>query len=138
MITAVAAGVAHPVVAGLLGLGSAGLAGGVVAMTWSGHTRQIRLAEVLARRQVMPAPAAPTAVAEPAGPALDDEPDPAALGHEPAEPGHRRPAGPNGRGPAGPNGRGPTGPNGRGPSGREQTGTGGRGLTGPDEAARAP
>src|ERR1700761_739780 len=122
MIPAVGAGVGPPVVAGLLGLGSAGLAGGVVAMTWSVHTRQIRLAEVLARRQFMPAPAAPTAVAEAAGPALDGEPDPAALGHEPAEPGRRRSAGPNGRGPAGPNGRGPTGPNGRGPSGREQTG----------------
>src|ERR1700729_2003830 len=102
MITAVAAGAGHPVVAGLLGLGSAGLAGGVVAMTWSVHTRQIRLAEELARRQFMPAPAGPSAGAEPAEPALDDEPDPAALGHEPAGPGRRRSAGPNGRGPAGP------------------------------------
>ncbi len=60
MITAVAAGAGHPVVAGLLGLGSAGLAAGVVAMTWSVHARQIRLAEVLARRQfiaTVPAPA---------------------------------------------------------------------------------
>jgi hypothetical protein len=133
MITAVAAGVGHPVVAGLLGLGSAGLAGGVVAMTWSVHARQIRLAEVLARRQFMPAPA-PLPV-EPAEPALDDVPDPAALGHEPAEPGRRRPAGanghgPNGRGPAGPNERGPARQNGRGPAGGKQTG--------PDEAVRAP
>ena len=67
MITAVAAGAGHPVVAGLLGLGSAGLAAGVVAMTWSVHTRQIRLAEVLARRQFMAAPApAPVPPAEPA------------------------------------------------------------------------
>lgn len=59
MITAVAAGAGHPVVAGLLGLGSAGLAAGVVAMSWSVHARQIRLAEVLARRQFMvTAPAA--------------------------------------------------------------------------------
>src|ERR1700760_2752602 len=60
MIDAVAAGAGHPVVAGLLGLGSAGLAAGVVAMTWSVHARQIRLAEVLARRQFIssaPAPA---------------------------------------------------------------------------------
>ena len=64
MITAVAAGAGHPVVAGLLGLGSAGLASGVVAMTWSVHTRQIRLAEVLARRQFMGAPAAPPRPAE--------------------------------------------------------------------------
>jgi hypothetical protein len=124
MITAVAVGAGHPVVAGLLGLGSAGLAAGVVAMTWSVHARQIRLAEVLARRQFMPAPPAPAAApAEPAGPVLDDEPDPAALGHEPAGPGRRRPAGANGRGPGG---RGSAGPNGR----REQAG--------PDEAVLAP
>jgi hypothetical protein len=59
MITAVAAGAGHPVVAGLLGLGSAGLAAGVVAMTWSVHARQIRLAEVLARRQFIAAVPAP-------------------------------------------------------------------------------
>ena len=69
MITAVAAGAGHPVVAGLLGLGSAGLAAGVVAMTWSVHARQIRLAEVLARRQFIataqvPAPAAADPEAE--------------------------------------------------------------------------
>jgi hypothetical protein len=43
----------HPAVAGLLGLGTAGLAGGVVAMAWSVHARQIRLAEQLARRQFL-------------------------------------------------------------------------------------
>jgi hypothetical protein len=59
MIEAVAAGAGHPVVAGLLGLGSAGLAAAVVAMTWSVHTRQIRLAEVLARRQFIATPPAP-------------------------------------------------------------------------------
>jgi hypothetical protein len=59
MITAVAAGAGHPVVAGLLGLGSAGLAAGVVAMTWSVHARQIRLAEVLARRQFIATAPAP-------------------------------------------------------------------------------
>jgi hypothetical protein len=51
MLAAVAAGVSHPAVAGLLGLGAAGVAGGVVAMAWSVHARQIRLAEQLARRQ---------------------------------------------------------------------------------------
>jgi hypothetical protein len=51
MLAAVAAGAGHPAVAGLLGLGTAGLAGGVVAMAWSVHARQIRLAEQLARRQ---------------------------------------------------------------------------------------
>ena len=53
MIEALAAGASHPAVAGLLGLGSAGLAGGVVAMAWSVHVRQIRLAEQLARRQLV-------------------------------------------------------------------------------------
>src|ERR1700738_2160126 len=51
MLAAVAAGVGHPAVAGLLGLGAAGLAGAVVAMAWSVNVRQIRLAEQLARRQ---------------------------------------------------------------------------------------
>ena len=53
MLAAVAAGAAHPAVAGLLGLGAAGLAGAVVAMAWSVHARQIRLAEQLARRQLV-------------------------------------------------------------------------------------
>jgi hypothetical protein len=48
---AAAAGTSQPVLAGLLGLGAAGLAGAVVAMAWSVHARQIRLAELLARRQ---------------------------------------------------------------------------------------
>ena len=51
MLTAVAASASHPAVAGLLGLGTAGLAGVVVAMAWSVHARQIRLAELLVRRQ---------------------------------------------------------------------------------------
>jgi len=51
MLAALAAGAGHPVVAGLLGLGAAGLAVAVVAMAWSVHARQIRLAEQLARRQ---------------------------------------------------------------------------------------
>ncbi len=53
MLAAVAAGASHPAVAGLLGLGAAGLAGGVVVMAWSVHARQIRLAEQLARRQFL-------------------------------------------------------------------------------------
>jgi len=51
MLGAVTAGASHPAVAALLGLGAAGLAGLVVAMAWSVHVRQIRLAEQLARRQ---------------------------------------------------------------------------------------
>lgn len=46
-----AATVGHPAVAALLGLGAAGLAAVVVAMAWSVHARQIRLAEQLVRRQ---------------------------------------------------------------------------------------
>jgi hypothetical protein len=53
MFPALAAGASHPLVAGLLGLGAAGLAGVVVAMAWSVHTGQIRLAETLARRQYL-------------------------------------------------------------------------------------
>jgi hypothetical protein len=53
MLEALAAGASHPAVAGLLGLGASGLAGGVVAMAWNVHVRQIRLAEQLARRQLV-------------------------------------------------------------------------------------
>ncbi len=48
-----AAGAGHPAVAAVLGLAAAGLAGGVVAMAWSVHARQIRLAGQLARRQLI-------------------------------------------------------------------------------------
>jgi hypothetical protein len=51
MFAAASAGTSQPVVAALLGVGASGLAGAVVAMAWSVHTRQIRLAEQLARRQ---------------------------------------------------------------------------------------
>jgi hypothetical protein len=53
MLAAVTAGAGHPVVAGLLGIGAVGLAAVVVAMAWSVHTHQIRLAEQLARRQFL-------------------------------------------------------------------------------------
>src|SRR5215472_16320677 len=61
MYAALAANAGHPAVAALLGLGAAALAGAVVAMAWAVHSRQIRLAEQLARRQflVMTEPAAP-------------------------------------------------------------------------------
>ena len=51
MLAAAVTGASHPAVAALLGLGAAGLGGLVVAMAWSVHTHQIRLAEQLARRQ---------------------------------------------------------------------------------------
>ncbi len=53
VLAAVTAGASHPAVAGLLGLGAAGLGGAVVAMAWSVHVRQIQLAEQLARRQFL-------------------------------------------------------------------------------------
>ena len=51
LAAAATAGASQPAIAALLGLGAAGLGGAVVAMTWSVHARQIRLAELLARRQ---------------------------------------------------------------------------------------
>jgi hypothetical protein len=51
MLATAATGTSQPVLAALLGLGASGLAGAVVAMAWSVHVRQIRLAELLARRQ---------------------------------------------------------------------------------------
>ncbi|HEY3979633.1 MAG TPA: hypothetical protein VGM79_20330, partial [Streptosporangiaceae bacterium] len=50
MLAALAAQASHPVVAGLLGIGAAGVAGGVVATAWSVQVHQIRLAGQLARR----------------------------------------------------------------------------------------
>ena len=53
VVIALAAGASHPAVAAWLGLGAAGVAAGVVAMAWSVNARQIRLAELLARRQFL-------------------------------------------------------------------------------------
>jgi hypothetical protein len=75
MIGSVTASAGHPVVAALLGLGAAGLAGAVVAMAWSVHIRQFRLAELLARRPFTPAagtgPAVPPAPANGGADALE-------------------------------------------------------------------
>ena len=51
MFEALAQGASHPAVAAWLELGTAAVAAVVVAMAWSVNTRQIRLAELLARRQ---------------------------------------------------------------------------------------
>ena len=51
MFEALAQGASHPAVAAWLGLGTAAVAAVVVAMAWSVNVRQIRLAELLARRQ---------------------------------------------------------------------------------------
>lgn len=95
MIQAVAIGASHPVVAGLLGLGTTGLAGAVVAMAWSVHARQIRLAAQLARRQFIVT--GETGVTAPAanghGSAwVNGHGSPAANGHGgPGTNGHRNP-----------------------------------------------
>jgi hypothetical protein len=51
MFEALAQGASHPAVAAWLGLGTAAVAAVVVVMAWSVNARQIRLAELLARRQ---------------------------------------------------------------------------------------
>ena len=51
MFEALAQGASHPAVAAWLGLGTAAVAVVVVAMAWSVNARQIRLAELLVRRQ---------------------------------------------------------------------------------------
>ena len=52
-VIALAAGASHPAVAAWLAVGTAGLAAVVVAMAWNVNARQIRLAELLARRQFL-------------------------------------------------------------------------------------
>jgi len=51
MFAALASGASHPAVAAWLAIGTAGLAAVVVAMAWNVNARQIRLAELLTRRQ---------------------------------------------------------------------------------------
>ena len=53
VVIALAESASHPAVAAWLGLGTAGLAAVVVAMAWNVNARQIRLAELLARRQFL-------------------------------------------------------------------------------------
>ncbi len=55
MLGTVTAATGHPAVAALLGLGACGLAALVVAMAWNVHARQLRFAELLARRQIVAA-----------------------------------------------------------------------------------
>jgi hypothetical protein len=53
MVVALAQGASHPAVAAWIGLGTAAVAAVVVAMAWSVNARQIKLAELLARRQLV-------------------------------------------------------------------------------------
>jgi hypothetical protein len=90
MYAALAANAGHPAVAALLGLGAAALAGAIVAMAWTVHARQIRLAEQLARRQFL-------VLTEPGGPGPRGAPgsgEPAGQvnGAAPASPGNGVPA----------------------------------------------
>jgi len=87
MYAALAAHSGNPAVAALLGVGAAGLAGVVVAMAWTVHARQIRLAEKLARRQFV-------SLTGPGAPGHDGAPDSGetagrANGTAPAGPGTR-------------------------------------------------
>src|ERR1035438_5219854 len=73
-----AAGASHPAVAVWFALGAAGLAAAVVAMAWSVQARQIRLAELLVRRQflvIAETGAASRALDEGAGPELGADGD---------------------------------------------------------------
>ena len=89
MHAALAANAGNPAVAALLGLGAAGLAGAVVAMAWTVHARQIRLAEKLARRQFV-------SLTDPGAPGHDGAPESAETagrsnGTAPAVPGSGMP-----------------------------------------------
>ena len=53
MVVAFTQGASHPAVAAWIGLGTAAVAAVVVAMAWSVNARQIKLAELLARRQLV-------------------------------------------------------------------------------------
>ena len=52
MFESLAQGASHPAVAAWFGLGAAAVAAVIVVMTWSVNARQIRLAELMARRQL--------------------------------------------------------------------------------------
>src|SRR5580700_1294999 len=72
---AVAAEASHPAVAVWFALGAAALAAAVVVMAWSVNARQIRLAELLARRQFLVIAETGAAVR-----ALDESADPEVTG----------------------------------------------------------
>jgi hypothetical protein len=86
MAAALAAGGSHPVVAGVLGIGAAALSGGVVAMAWSVHVHEIRLAAQLARRQLLVTDAAGPAAPNGTGAPAAAEAPPAAAGAGPGSP----------------------------------------------------
>jgi hypothetical protein len=96
MYAALAAHSGNPAVAALLGVGAVGLAGAVVAMAWTVHARQIRLAEKLARRQFV-------SLTDPGARGHDGAPDSGetagrANGTAPAVPGNGIPGTPGGAG----------------------------------------
>jgi len=148
MFETLAQGASHPAVAAWLGLGTAAVAAVVVAMAWSVNARQIRLAELLVRRQfpVIGGNAAATeaaateAAAEIEGAAAEEEaPRAKAAGDHPGPPaagGRASPAAAGGRaGPAGAGGRTGSGAAGgrAGPGG-----AGGRAGKAPPEVIEGP
>ena len=126
MFESLAQGASHPAVAAWLGLGTAAVAAVIVAMAWSVNARQIRLAELLTRRQVpITSGNGPTKEGAPGneGTAIEG-----AVVKEGAP--QAKPAGAGGR----------AGPEAAGAGGRAGSGAGGRGgkvppevIDGPDE-----
>jgi hypothetical protein len=133
MFESLAQGASHPAVAAWLGLGTAAVAAVIVAMAWSVNARQIRLAELLTRRQV-PMTSGNGAAKEGA-PGIEDTAIEGAAAKEGAP--QAKAAGAGGR--AGPDGAGRrAGPEAAG--GRAGPGAGGQGgkvppevIDGPDE-----
>jgi hypothetical protein len=133
MFESLAQGASHPAVAAWLGLGTAAVAAVIVAMAWSVNARQIRLAELLTRRQVP--------ITSGNGPAKEGPPGAEGAAIEGAAAANEgtpqaKPAGAGGRaGPEGAGGR--TGPGAAG--GRAgPAGAGGRGGKAPPEVIDGP
>ena len=124
MFETLAQGASHPAVAAWLGLGTAAVAAVVVAMAWSVNARQIRLAELLARRQ-FPIISGNGAAKEGA-PGIEGTAIEGAAAKEGAP--RAKPAGAGGR----------AGPEAAGAGGRAGPGAGGRGGKVPPEVIEGP
>ena len=125
MFETLAQGASHPAVAAWLGLGTAAVAAVVVAMAWSVNARQIRLAELMARRQ-FPVISGNGAANKDAAEIEDAAAKEEAPGAKPAAAGGR--AGPAAGDRAGPAAGGRAGP----------ATAGGRGSKGPPEVIEGP
>jgi hypothetical protein len=134
MFETLAQGASHPAVAAWLGLGTAAVAAVVVAMAWSVNARQIRLAELMARRQ-FPVISGNGAANKDAAEIEDAAAKEEAPGAKPAGAGDRAsPAAGDRAGPAAGGRAGPATVGGRaGPAA-----AGGRGSKGPPEVIEGP